>query len=76
MMAGGISPLDYLCSVARPDVAVAYIDLFWPRFVVFNEYVFREGFDEDNVRSWEGVEKVKRRNIKAAVNYLVVGFFF
>ena len=72
----GISPLDYLFCFARSDIAIAYIDLFWPEFVVFEEYVFRAGFDEDHVRSWQQVEKITRRNVEAAVNYIDISDLF
>jgi hypothetical protein len=72
----GIGPLDYVFSVARPDVTVALVELFWPPFVEFEGYVLREGFDEEILRSWEARPGIKRENIEAAINFLDVGLLF
>lgn len=72
----GIEPLDYVFCIARSDVTVAFVDLFWPRFVEFEGYVLREGFDEKTLRGWEARPGIKRKNIEAAVNFLDVGCLF
>ena len=72
----GISPLDYLFCLARSDTTTACIDLFWPEFVTFEDYVFRAGFEEKAVRAWQRVAGITRRNIEAATNFLDVGSLF
>lgn len=72
----GITPLDYVYSIATSDSALAYSDLFWPRFVEFEGYILRDGFNLENLRSWEKQDGPTRRNIEAAVNYLGIGDLF
>jgi hypothetical protein len=72
----GITPVDYVFCVARSDIAASFIDLFWPRFVEFEGYVLREGFDEDNLRRWEAAASVTKQNIETAINFLDVGCLF
>jgi hypothetical protein len=72
----GISPLTYVFCMARSDTATAYLDLFWPEFVVFEEYVFRAGFEEAGVRDWQSSQNNSRRNVEAATNYLDIGSLF
>ena len=72
----GISLLDYLFCFAQSDMAIAYAELFWPKFVAFEEYIFRAGFEEAHVRSWQGQQDVSRKNIEAAINYIDVRSLF
>lgn len=72
----GISPLDYVFSCARSDTATAYIDLFWPEFVVFEDCVLRAGFKEDGVRAWQATKGSTRRHVEAATNCLDIGSLF
>ena len=72
----GIQPLDWVYCIARSDEAVAYTALFWPKFVEFNGYILRDGFNIDNLRSWESQQHVGRQQIELAVNLLDVGFLF
>ncbi|WP_291836948.1 hypothetical protein [Brevundimonas sp.] len=71
----GITSLDWLYTEARSDFGVAFADLFWPTFVEFEGYVFREGFSVDTVRSWEG-NGTDRKGVEAATNLLDTGDLF
>ena len=55
---------------------MAYTALFWPKFVEFEGYILRDGFNLDNLRSWEAQQDVGRQQIERAVNLLDVGFLF
>jgi hypothetical protein len=72
----GIQPLDWVYCIARSDEAVAYTALFWPRFVEFDGYVLREGFDPQNLRDWEAQRHIDRQQIELAMNLLDVGGLF
>jgi hypothetical protein len=73
----GIEPLDYLFCVAESRSTVASIDLFWPKFVEFEGYVLRQGFDEKNLRSWEKSPSGQdRAHSERAVNFLDIGSLF
>ena len=72
----GIAPLDYVYSIATSDSALAYSELFWPRFVEFEGYILRDGFNLENLRSWEKQERRPRCDIEGAINYLGIGDLF
>jgi hypothetical protein len=71
----GIAPLDWLFLEAPSDLGVAFADLFWPSFVQFEGYVFREGFSVDTVRSWEA-NGTARKGVEAATNFMDTGDLF
>jgi hypothetical protein len=73
----GIKPLDYFFCVATSPSTVASIELFWPKFVEFEGYVLREGFNEDNLRSWERSPSGHDHALtERAVNFLDIGTLF
>jgi len=71
----GIAALDWLWIDAKSDAAIAYAELFWPRFVVEGDCVFRAGFSPEHLAGWRK-GGTPRRQIEAAVNYLPLGDLF
>jgi hypothetical protein len=47
----GIDPLDWAGCTGNLQLAIAYSVLFWPKFMVFENYVFRPGVSEESIRS-------------------------
>ncbi len=72
----GIDATNWLYAIATSDVAVAYSELFWPTFVEFEGYIFREGFTIEAVRSWEHAENSSRLLVESYVNTFDVGELF
>lgn len=72
----GIDAVGWLYTFATSDVAVAYSELFWPRFVVFEGYVLRDTFNLDTLRSWERAENSSRALVEIYTNLLDVGELF
>lgn len=71
----GIAALDWLWIDAKSDAAIAYAELFWPRFVVEGDCVLRVGFSPEHLAGWRK-GGMPRRQIEAAVNYLPLGDLF
>lgn len=65
----GISLADWTANTGNFSLAVGYSDLFWPRFVKFEEYVFLEGFGLDGLRSFEQTPGATRRSIEQVMNH-------
>jgi hypothetical protein len=50
-------------------LAVGYTTIFWPRFVSFEDYIFREGFSVESLRAFEQQCKHDRRSVEAVMNH-------
>ena len=53
-------------------LAVGYSAIFWPRFILFEDYIFREGFKVESVRGFEEQCKGNKRRVEAVLNHLHV----
>jgi hypothetical protein len=51
-------------------LAVGYSTIFWPRFVLFENYILREGFNLDSLRGFERQQKGNKRAVEAVMNHL------
>ena len=51
-------------------MAVGYSTVFWPRFVLFEDYVLHEGFTPDSVRGFEQQHNTDKRAVEAVINHL------
>ncbi|MCR6498975.1 hypothetical protein MUO32_08030 [Shinella sp. CPCC 101442] len=69
---GGISLADWTANTGNFSLAVGYSELFWPRFVEFEKYVFLEDFGLDGLRSFEQAPGATRRSIEQVMNHLHV----
>lgn len=65
----GISLVDWTANVGNFSLAVGYSELFWPRFVEFEQYVLMEGFGLDGLRSFEQGAGATRRSIEQVMNH-------
>ena len=51
-------------------LAIGYSTVFWPRFMLFEDYIFREGFTAESVRGFEAQYKRDSRAVEAVLNHL------
>jgi len=72
------SLFDYLFQITKKkefnsDIIFAFLDLFWPSFVVYNEYVFlKNNFSAEKVKNLIN----EKQNVEYWVNLLVVDPYF
>ncbi|WP_158915631.1 hypothetical protein [Caulobacter sp. S45] len=66
----GISPEGWISCVGNYELAVGYSLIFWPRFVLIDGYVLRNGATEANLRAWEQATRGDRRAVEAVINHL------
>jgi hypothetical protein len=66
----GISPEGWVECMGNYELAVGYSLVFWPRFVVIEDYVLREGATVENLRNWERETGGNRRAIEAVMNHI------
>jgi hypothetical protein len=52
------------------DLAVGYTTLFWPNFVLFEDYILREGFSVESLRGFEKSCKDKKSGVEWVMNHL------
>ncbi|NMN07506.1 MULTISPECIES: hypothetical protein [unclassified Novosphingobium] len=71
----GVKPEDWLCAIARSDQAVAFTALFWPKIIVYKDYVLRHDFSVEKLRNSETGGHT-RAQIEAALNYNSLEAFF
>src|SRR5208282_5788612 len=51
-------------------LAVGYSTIFWPRFILFENYILREDFSVDSLREFENQRRGDRRSVEAVMNHL------
>jgi hypothetical protein len=51
-------------------LAIGYTTVFWPRFLLFEDYILREGFTPESVRGFEAQHKCDKRSVEAVLNHL------
>ena len=66
----GISADGWIECVGNYELAIGYSLAFWPRFVGFEKYVLRGGFDEGALRGFEGQEGADRQSVEWVMNHL------
>ncbi|WP_291837427.1 hypothetical protein [Brevundimonas sp.] len=65
----GVDLESWVCMSGSYDLAVGYTFIFWPEFVVIDDYVLRQGSTEANLRDWEK-NGHDHRAIEAVINHI------
>ena len=52
------------------SLAVGYSIVFWPTFVLFEDYILPERFTVENVRSWEKHCNGNKHDVEAVINHI------
>ena len=69
-MVTGIDPRGWVACTSSNDLAVGYSLIFWPRFILIDDYVLREGeATGDSLRDWERSASGDRKSIEAVMNH-------
>ena len=66
----GIDLESWISCSGNFRLAVGYSTIFWPRFVLFEDYMLGEGFHVDSLRGFEQQCQGDRRRIEAVMNHL------
>ncbi len=66
----GIDPKSWIECVGNYELATGYSLVFWPKFVCFSGYVFREGFRESSVAGFEKATGGNRIAVESVMNHL------
>lgn len=66
----GIDPEGWIGCMGNYELAVGYSLVFWPRFVVIEDYVLRADANIGNLRSWQEETGRSRRAIEAVMNHI------
>ncbi len=51
-------------------LAVGYSAVFWPRFVLFEDYILREGFSVESLRAFEGQGRPDKHSVEVVMNHV------
>jgi len=66
----GIDIESWVGCMGNFSLAVGYISLFWPEFVLFDGYLLREGFSETSLRGFERQQGATRQSVEWVMNHL------
>lgn len=66
----GIEPDAWIGCVGNYELAIGYSLIFWPPFVVIDDYVLRGGTTEELLRSWEKSTAGDRSATEAVINHV------
>jgi len=67
----GIDPEGWVGCMGSNELAIGYSLIFWPRFVLIDDYVLRDcgSATEASLRNWERSASHDRRSIEAVMNH-------
>jgi len=51
-------------------LAAGYATIFWPTFVLFEDYILREGFHLESLRGFEKSRKDNKASVERVMNHL------
>jgi hypothetical protein len=66
----GISIESWVGCTGSFSLAAGYSSVFWPKFIMFDEYILREGFSEDSLRGFEQQKGINRKSVEWHMNHL------
>ena len=66
----GISLESWVGCTGNFRLAVGYSTVFWPNFVQFEDYIFRENVTEQSVRGFEAQCQNDKRSVECVINHL------
>lgn len=66
----GISLRDWTACSGNFSLAIGYSDVFWPRFVAFEDYILQEGFSLEGLRSFARNPEATRQSVEWVMNHL------
>lgn len=66
----GISLESWIGCSGNFRLAIGYTTVFWPRFMLFEDYILREGVRPESVRGFEAQQKGDKRAVEALLNHL------
>jgi hypothetical protein len=67
---GGIDLESWVECIGDFKLAVGYSTLFWPKFVLFEDYILREGFNLESLRGFEKGRSDDQDPIEWVMNHL------
>ncbi|HEY6020950.1 MAG TPA: hypothetical protein VIY48_13925 [Candidatus Paceibacterota bacterium] len=66
-----LTPAGWIYYAGTPGQAIAYANLFWPKFVEHDGCILRdEAFDIDNFNTWMQSTNGNRRAVEAVINHV------
>ena len=66
----GIDLESWVACSGNFRLAVGYSAIFWPRFVLFEDYILREGFSIESLRGFEKNPSRGKLSVEAVMNHL------
>ena len=66
----GIDMEGWMACMGSFSLAVGYVSVFWPEFVLFDGYILREGFSEESLRGFERQQGTSRKSVEWVMNHL------
>ena len=66
----GISLDDWVSCAGNFGLAVGYLTVFWPKFILFEDYILGEGVTEEQVRSFKAREGATPKSIESVLNHV------
>ena len=52
------------------SLAVGYVSVFWPEFILFDGYIVRKGFSEASLQGFAHQQGTNRRSVEWLMNHL------
>ena len=66
----GIDLESWIGCIGNFKLAVGYSAIFWPRFVLFEDYVLQENFNVDSLRGFEKSTERDKKSVEWVINHL------
>jgi len=66
----GIDLKSWVACSGNFQLAVGYSTIFWPRFVLYEDYILRDGFSVESVRGCEETRKSDKQSVEWVLNHL------
>ena len=66
----GIDLEGWVACVGNFKLAVGYLSVFWPEFVIFEDYVLRKNFEVSSLRGFESQKDSTRKSVECVMNHL------
>jgi hypothetical protein len=67
---GGIDLESWIECSGNIKLAIGYSTIFWPKFVLFEDYILREGFNLESLRGFEKDKSDNKAYVEWVMNHL------